>query len=140
MNHFIMKKIVFLIALSFVFFSCDVSEEQNYTYEINPVYQVIMPTEFAKDSVTNITVKYKRPSSCHLFSKFYYESYGFERKVAIENIKVEQDNCQTDNETVLEMPLKFLPNAIGTYHFKFWTGTDTQGVDHYLEYDVVVDH
>jgi hypothetical protein len=135
-----MKKIVFLIAFSFVLFSCDVSEEQAYSYEINPVYQVIMPTEFAKDSVTNITVKYKRPSSCHLFSDFYYESFEFVRTVAIESIKVEQDNCQTDNQTILEMPLPFLPKSIGTYHFKFWTGTDVQGVDNYLEYDVVVDH
>jgi hypothetical protein len=135
-----MKKIIFLIAFSLILFSCDVSDEQTYSYEINPVFQVVMPTEFAKDSVTNITVKYKRPSSCHLFSDFYFESFGFVRTVAIENIKVAQDNCQTDNQTVLEMPLPFKPKSIGTYHFKFWTGTDAQSIDQYLEYDVIVDH
>lgn len=135
-----MKKILFLLLVSSLLFSCEVSDDQNYSYEINPVFQVIMPTEFAKDSVTNITVKYKRPSSCHLFSKFYFESNGFVRNVAVENIKVEQDNCQTDNQTVLEMPLPFLPKTLGTYHFKFWTGANEQGVDNYLEYDVVVDH
>ena len=135
-----MKKIVFLIALGLTIISCDANQEETYSYEINPVSSVVMPTEFAADSITNITVKYKRPSSCHIFNKFYYDAEGFNRTIAIENLKVNQSNCQTDGVTTLEVPLKFNPIATGIYHFRFWTGADTQGVDQYLEYDVVVDH
>jgi hypothetical protein len=135
-----MKKIVFLIALGFCINSCDTTEETTYSYEVNPVFQVDMPTQFATDSITKINIQYKRPSSCHIFDKFYYEADGYDRIVAVETIKVNQSNCQTDNETIVEMPLKFKPIAEGTFHFKFWTGKDAQGVDQYLEYDVVVDH
>lgn len=135
-----MKKIVFLIALGLTIISCDVTEDQTYSYEVSPVLQVTMPTAFKKDSITEIPIKYKRPTTCNLFNNFYYEATGFDRLVAVETIKVNQDNCQVDTETVYEMPLKFKPSVLGTYHFKFWTGPDTQGVDQYLEYDVVVDH
>jgi hypothetical protein len=135
-----MKKLFLLILISFTIFSCEVNEDQAYSYEINPVHQVIMPTEFAKDSTTNITVIYKRPSSCHLFNKFYYESFDFNRTVAIESLIVRQDNCVIDNQTDIELNLPFQPKSLGTYHFKFWTGKNVQGVNQFIEYDVVVDH
>lgn len=135
-----MRKIVFLIVLGLTIISCDVNQDETYTYEVNPVFGVVMPTAFKKDSITEIPVKYKRPSTCHIFKNFYYEVTDFNRTVAIETIKVNQDNCQVDTETVYESPLRFKPTVLGTYHFKFWTGQDTQGVDQYLEYNVVVDH
>ncbi len=135
-----MKKIVFLIVLGFTIISCEVNQEDVYTYEVNPVFGVEMPSEYKKDSITNISVSYKRPSSCHMFFDFYYEIEGSNRIVAIQTVKVSQDNCQVDTETTYNKFLKFKPVELGTYHFKFWTGTDTQGVDQYIEHDVVVDH
>jgi hypothetical protein len=135
-----MKKIVFLIMFGLTIISCDVDQEETYTYEVNPVYAVDMPTAFRKDSITNIPVSFKRPSTCHLFTDFYYEIEGLNRNVAIQTIKVNQDNCQVDTENIYNRFLKFKPAELATYHFKFWTGTNTQGVDQYIEYDVVVDH
>ncbi len=99
-----------------------------------------MPSKFAKDSITNIPVKYLSPSTCHVFNNFYYDAYQFDRIVAIETVKLNQNNCQADNETVVEVQLKFRPVTLGTYHFKFWTGENDLGEDQYLEYNVVVDH
>jgi hypothetical protein len=135
-----MKKIVFLITLGLLVISCDVTPDETYSYEVSPVFEIVMPTAFKKDSITEIPVKYKRPSTCNLFNKFYYESEGFDRYIAIETLKVNQDNCQVDTQTIYEVPLKFKPVELGTYHLKFWTGPDAQGVDQYLTYDVVVDH
>lgn len=123
------------------FYSCSIpNDEENFTYEVNPVYSVTMPTKFAVDSITVIPVKYKRPSSCHFFENFYYNPVDFTRTVAIGMLVSTSGTCQTDNTTIIEVPLKFRPNFEGTYHFKFWTGTDTNGVEQFQVCDVVVDH
>lgn len=135
-----MKRII-LTGLVLAFYSCSVpNDEENFRYEVNPVYQVTMPTKFAVDSVTIIPVKYKRPSSCHFFNDFYYNPVDFTRTVAIGMIVSTSGNCQTDNTTIIEVPLKFSPKIIGTYHFKFWIGNDANGVEQFSEHDVVVDH
>lgn len=135
-----MKKIIFLIVLGLTIQSCDVNQEETYTYEVNPVFAVDMPTAYKKDSITNIPVSFKRPSTCHIIGDFYYEIEGQDRIVAIQTIKVYKDNCQVDTETTYDKFLKFKPAETGTYHFKFWIGVDAQGVDQYIEHDVVVDH
>jgi len=135
-----MKRII-LIGLVLGFYSCSIpNDEENFKYEVDPVYQVTMPTKFAVDSVTIIPVKYKRPSSCHFFNDFYYNPVDFTRTVAIGMLVSTSGNCQTDNTTIIEVPLKFRPNLEGTYHFKFWTGTNLSGVEQFQECDVVVDH
>ena len=136
-----MKRIFLLLTFALAMNSCDVpNEEDGYTFEIDPVFQVDMPVKYAVDSLTTIPVRYKRPSSCHFFNDFNYYAEGFNRTVAIEMLVSNADNCQTDNETVVEVPLKFRPIGEGTYHFKFWTGKNSAGVDQFLEYDAIVDH
>ncbi|MES2747173.1 MAG: hypothetical protein V4648_02275 [Bacteroidota bacterium] len=136
-----MKKIILFIALGLFFTSCDLGDEEpNYTLEILPISEVTMPTAFAKDSITEIPLKYIRPTSCHFFDDFYYEKINFQRTVAIYCAKANLDNCQNDNVTVIEVPLRFKPTELGTYHFKFWTGENSLGANQFLEYDVVVDH
>ncbi len=135
-----MKKLICLLTFVLVLTSCSVSEDQTYSYEITPISTVTMATKYAADSTSVINVKYLRPSSCHLFNDFYYKKDVFNRTVAIETLRVNQDNCQADGVTVVEKQLKFTPVATGTYHFKFFTGTNTAGVDQYLEYDALVDH
>lgn len=137
-----MKKLILFIALGVFFSSCDIGSDDttNYAFDLVPVSSVTMPATFAKDSTTNIPVKYIRPSNCHLFDSFYYEKDGFTRTVAINCVRFLQDNCQTDNATEIEVNLPFRPIELGTYHFKFYTGRDSSNVAQFLEYDVVVDH
>lgn len=136
-----MKKYLLLFTLSFSLFSCSTNEEESFSFEILPVSQdVVMPTAFAKDSVTEIPVKYIRPTSCHFFDGFYYDREDFTRTVAIYTNKINQEGCQIDNATEVTVTLKFKPTYLGTYHFKFWKGENAQGVDEFFEHDVVVDH
>lgn len=136
-----MKKIIFLFLIALGITSCSLQGDQpNFEYHLLPVTDVVVPNKYAVDSITNITLKYKRPTSCYYFNNFYYKPEGFTRVVAIEAVKSLQNDCTVDNETIYEVNLKFKPIAQGTYHFKFWTGTNSSGVDEFLEYDVEVDH
>ena len=136
----IMKKILTLFIILITLSACSLNEEQTYTTELVPVAEVNFPTKFATDSITYIPMKYIKPTSCHLFNGIFYEATGLTRVVAIETIKVNQDNCQADNVTVTEINLKFKPIAEGIYHFKFFSGINTQGQDTFLEFDATVDH
>lgn len=134
-----MKRIASAIALCLLIVSCT-PEGDTYSLEILPVAKVEMETAFAKDSVTEISVKYLRPSNCHFYEDFYYERIEFTRIVAIYNAKLNKDNCQSVANDTVTVPLKFKPTQLGTYTFKFWKGTNNAGEDEYFEYDAVVNH
>ncbi|RAR72828.1 hypothetical protein [Flavobacterium aciduliphilum] len=135
-----MRTLFLVITLSFLLFSCSKhDDDSNQTLETIPVSQVDMPTKFAKDSITEIPLSYIRPTVCHSFYDFYYYRDGNTRTVAIITLNQNTGNCPV-SQTTYTIPLKFKPIALGTYHFKFWIGTDSQGVDQYAEYDAVVNH
>ena len=71
-----MKRIASAIALCLLIVSCT-PEGDTYTLEILPVAKVETETAFAKDSVTEISVKYLRPSNCHFYEDFYFFCYFF---------------------------------------------------------------
>lgn len=99
-----------------------------------------MPTAYRVDSVTTIPVTYILPTPCHVFSNFYYNSIGNERTVAVYCIKNDPNNCNPVTNYETTVPLNFKPKDLGTYHFRFWTGINDEGVDQYIEHEVVVDH
>jgi len=136
-----MKKILLttILALVFVFTSCDIYEDEPIYIQVSAVSEVVNPNQYAKDSITEIPVKYKLPSQCHVFRQFYYEAHDFNRLVAIESLKTGNNTCPQDEELRTAV-LRFKPTSLGTYHFKFWLGEDAQGVDQFIEFDAVVDH
>lgn len=135
-----MKRILLILSISFLISSCDISYgEPEQTLETLPVSLVEMPTKFAVDSITQIPVSYIRPTVCHGFYDFYYLREGMTRTVAVVAFKLNNESCPVSQITYTA-PLKFKPTAIGTYHFKFWTGRTVQGVDQYAEYDAIVNH
>lgn len=136
-----MKKILLttILALVFVFTSCDIYEDEPIYIQVSAITEVTNPNQYAKDSITEIPVKFKLPSQCHVFRKFYYEALDFNRLVAIESLKSGDNICAQDEELKTAV-LRFKPTSLGTYHFKFWLGEDAQGVDQFIEFDAVVDH
>ncbi len=137
-----MKKLFLFMALGLVFSSCtiDGNDTEDYTFNLVPVSSVDMPVAFAKDSITNIPVKYLRPTSCDFFNGFYYEKDGYERTVAVYCARLVQNNCQTDNVTEMTVNLPFKPGILGVYHFKFLTGNPSSINPQFIEFDVTVDH
>lgn len=117
--------------------SCSVGDDANSEFVVLPVDGVIMPNKYKVDSVSVITVKYRRPTNCHIFNGLYYDINSNTRTVAVNAVKLAQNNCPDDSETLFEVPLNFRPTADGAYVFKFWIG-DVNGVEQYLSYDVEV--
>jgi hypothetical protein len=136
----VMKKVILLFVLGLFINSCSDEPQESYEFYLMPVYQVSMPTSCSLNNVSNIIVKYRRPSTCHNFNGFKYESSGFTRTVSIELVKVIKETCLTDGQSVVEIMLPFKPTELGTYHFKFWSGTSIQGEEQYIEHDIEVNY
>ena len=134
----VMKRIVLLFVLGLFINSCSDEPQDSYEFYILPVYEVTMPETFSLNTISNIIVKYKRPSNCHFFNGFNYKTNGFTRTVSVEAAKIVKENCINDGESIVSQTLQFKPTEIGTYHFKFWTGLSLQGEDQYIEHYIEV--
>jgi hypothetical protein len=136
-----MKKVFIALLISLTFFSCSLNDDlQSVNLEIVAIQNVEMPTAYKVDSITQIPISYVLPTSCHEFSNFYYNSIGNERTVAVYCVKNNNQNCIPSPNYEITVPLNFKPKNTGNYHFRFWTGVNENGVDQYIEHEVVVDH
>lgn len=134
-----MKKLIVLLSLFFSLSSCNVDDEPNNEFVLLPVEDVVMPAEFHVDEINPIVVKYRRPTTCHLYNGLYYDVEGYNRTVAVSFVKLNEKNCvDAIEEGPYEVNLNFKPTEATTYHFKFWVGVDDNGIDEFLEYDVEV--
>ncbi|RZJ31968.1 MAG: hypothetical protein EOO48_00480 [Flavobacterium sp.] len=136
-----MKKIILLVLGAFSIISCDLgSGEANAEFVLAPVQDVTMPATYKVDSVSVITVRYKRPDDCHIFNGYYYNPEGMTRTCAIEFAHLtNQSNCVADEE-VYEVPLNFRPVTAGIYTFRFWDGTNPDGSQHFFEAEADVNY
>ena len=133
-----MKKLILLLLIAITISSCSVGDGPDRSYFLLPVEEVTMPASYTVGNISQIMVKYRRPTQCHIFNGFYYKVEENVRTVAIQAVKLNQNNCPSDTESIYEIPLDFKPTAAGNYTFKFWIGADDNGVDQYLVYDVEV--
>jgi hypothetical protein len=135
-----MKRLFLVLIISLSLFACSLDGDKNFNLDIVPINAVEMPTAFRVDSVTQIPISYIRPTACHEFSNFYYNTIGNERTVAIYCSRNVNQNCTPSTDYEITVPLNFKPKDIGTYHFRFWSGVNDEGVDQYIEHEVIVDH
>ena len=136
-----MKKILLLLTISFTLLSCGIEDNQYEYLSIVPVKSVEMPTAYKVDSITQIPISYLKPTPCHQFSNFYYNSIGNERTVAIYCVANNTQDCAPNTDYITTVPLNFKPNHAGIYKFRFWTGVNvTSGVDEYIEHEITVNN
>jgi hypothetical protein len=140
MKELTMKKIILVAAAAFAVASCNLSDDGDTNhYELGPVKDVTMASAYKVDSISEIIIRYKRPSQCDYLSGYYYEAQGMTRVCAMEYLKTDHSDCPADTVTY-QVPLKFKPRSIGTYTFKFWDGNNDDGTEHFFVADAVVDH
>ena len=132
-----MKKIIVLVGLLFLFHSCQL-DENNFSVEILPVHNVEIPTEFVLGEVYPITMEYYRPSNCHSPYGVYYEKDLNVRTCAVQNLVEERGNCAPLENILVRETFNFQVTNTGNYIFKFWTGTDANGDDTFITYDIPV--
>lgn len=128
-----MKKLLLLIAFGFLINSCSKDNHDDYSEpyqgEVLPVVSYVMPTTYAVNTVSTMTLRYKIPTTCYAYNGFYYAKDGLTRTVGINAINYDNRNCQPDGTNVYEASLNFKPVLSGTYTFKFYKGKDAAGVD-----------
>lgn len=132
-----MKKLILLVSILFLFNSCQL-DENNFSIEILPVHNVEIPSEFVLGEVYQITMEYYRPSNCHSPYGVYYEKDLNVRTCAVQNLVEERGNCAPVENILVRETFNFHVTNTGNYVFKFWTGTDDNGEDTFLIYDVPV--
>ena len=132
-----MKKLILLVSILFLFNSCQL-DENNFSVEILPVHNVEIPAEFVLGEVYQITMEYYRPSNCHSPYGVYYEKDLNVRTCAVQNLVEERGNCAPVENILVRETFNFHVTNTGNYIFKFWTGTDDNGDDTFITYDIPV--
>lgn len=131
-----MKRILIVIFLSFIVNSCSVGSSETSENVLLPIQSVVLPNAMTVDVISQIVVKYTRPTDCYIFNGYSLNSDGFTNFVAVKAVKLSQSNCLPDNENLFEVTLLYKPTVSGVYTFKFWTGKDTNGNDTFLSYEI----
>lgn len=134
-----MKKLLFFFLLAITVVSCSVSDDSGAQEFMLPVEDATVPETLILGQNASIQVKYRRPTDCHIFNGFYIDSDGFTQTVSVRALKFSEENCMDDTANLYEAPLNFIPGVAGTYHFRFWTGNDTNGAPIFLEFESVVE-
>jgi hypothetical protein len=137
-----MKKTLLFFVFALVLNSCSKDDHRQdevvYNGEVLPVVSYVMPTTYAVDVVSTITLRYKIPTTCYAYDGIYYDRNGMTRTVGIATYQYNRSGCQTDGLNIYEASLNFKPALSGTYNFKFFTGTNSAGVDQFALETVVV--
>ena len=121
--------------------SCDISDDSvPFTTEFVPIESVTIPSEFVLGQTYPMQLTYFKPSTCHSFYNFYYDTDGHTRTIGVLNLRYQRDNCETlpqeGNEEVVSFD--FRVTQTGTYIFKFYQGKDENGTDSYYIVEVPV--
>jgi hypothetical protein len=132
-----MKKIIIVLGFALLLMSCNISDDRGTSFFASTIDGVTMPSAFKVDSTSQILVRYKRPSDCHIFNGFYHEAEQFTHKIAVRFVKMDYSSCEAD-QTVYEVPFHFKPAASGTYLLRFWNHRDANGMDTYIEEQAIV--
>ncbi|MFN7045683.1 MAG: hypothetical protein ACK4M1_10855 [Flavobacterium sp.] len=134
-----MKKFFLILSVLFVLSSCNLDDEPKSEYVLMPVESVEMPASgFNINEVNYIKIRYRRPTTCHLFDNFYVDKDGYTSTIAIRAVKLNENNCEdASEEGPYEIEFAFKPTTLETYTLKFWTGTNDQGENQYIIEEVV---
>lgn len=133
-----MRKIILVVLVAFGVVSCSLDGSEQAEFILAPIQDVTMATSYKVDSISVITVRYKRPDDCHIFNGYYYYPQGMTRTCAVEFVHLtDQSDCMPDDD-VYEIPLNFKPAVPGVYLFRFWDGNDADGSQHYFEAEAEV--
>jgi ABC-type uncharacterized transport system auxiliary subunit len=132
------KKITVLCLLAVFVSSCLNDNEHNFTYELLPIDEAIVPASFIFGQKDTITIKYTLKNSCYHFDNLYYEYQNTARVVAVSTFVSLEDACA---EIISQKEYKFAVNVTQQedYVFKFWKGTDSNGENIFEEIIVSVD-
>lgn len=133
-----MKKIVLFLVLITSIMGCSLNDPDTYSYQILPVESYTIPDSFTLGETYEITLKYQKPTSCHLFQSIYYEKELNTRIVAIQTALKDNQTCSQVLPPLSEVTFNFYVTNTGSYIFKFYKGQDIDGEDVFEEVEIPV--
>lgn len=134
-----MKKLILLLVTITLFSSCLPDDEGSQVrLELLPIESVEIPQEFALGHTYTITVRYLKPTDCHVYDGIYYERDLNIRTFAVRNAVTINGACLPLSNTIEEQSFDFYVTSNGSYIFKFWQGVNEEGENVYLEYEIPV--
>jgi len=138
-----MKKILTLLAALFIMVSCSLDNDvKEFQLEFLPILSVEVPEHVSPGQSSNFTVFYKRPTDCYFANGFDYQADGAIRTVALQSIVIEDSDCLSlENTEAEQISFQFDCPPVYSYDaylFKFYQGTDTSGIEQFLEIEVPV--
>ncbi|QLG45315.1 hypothetical protein [Costertonia aggregata] len=137
-----MKRIFICCAIFLALFlsSCDLDDDTvNFHFTSLQAVSANVPDSFDLNETYEIEVTYLRPDECTFFEGFDVNRTETTTRnvVVIGSVLTDQDECA---EVSQEITASFRFQVIypETYLFRFWTGTDENGEERYLEIEVPV--
>lgn len=136
-----MKKIFLILFVTLMALSCTVEDgnKKYYYYEILPIDSFEIPESFELGKVYTLSVFYKKPNDCHENAALYYEKNDSIRIIAIQSQVIDKNNCiPFVDEEATKGTFEFEATGYDSYIFKFFKGTDENGVDTFEEVTIPV--
>lgn len=134
-----MKKWLVMSLCLIGIWSCSLSDDValQYRYEFLPIESYDFPDHFIFGQTYNLNFYYKRPTTCHSYSGFYFESDENIRTIAIHSLVVNRNDCQpfADDSPLSIAPMNFRVIQHGQYVFKLYKGKD---IDENIIYEEVI--
>lgn len=134
-----MKKIVLLLLAVFAVSSCSLDDggENDYYFEVLPVDSFEIPESFVQGRIHPMKIFYKLPTNCHQVTGFYYAKEGNTRIVGIQSRVLYADYClPLETQELDSLTFNFEAGTEDSYIFKFYKGTDEQGIDTFEEVEI----
>jgi hypothetical protein len=134
-----MKKWLVLSLCLIGIWSCSMSDDVviQYRYEFLPVESYDFPDHFIFGQTYTLNFYYRKPTTCHNYSGFYFETDENTRTVAIHSLVLNSANCQpiADDAPPSIAPMSFRVVQHGQYIFKLYKGKDN---DENIIYEEVI--
>lgn len=138
-----MKKILVLLGMICLLVSCSMEEDRvKFDIAFLPAVSVEVPEYMQPGQTYDFRIKYSRPTDCYYFDGFYYESDGDAHVVAVQALVIRDANCESleslaPEEGTFQVTCSPLYNG-DSYHFKFYTGENAQGVQEFMNVEIPV--
>lgn len=140
MKRFLIYLLV--IPLFTVLQGCDLDDDgARYYFETLEILSADFPESFEQGQIYRVDVTMVRPSNCHFFEGFDFFRTGdtnTERTVYAIGSVLDQNDCTELTEETITAYFDFEVLFSDTYVFKLYAGTDENGEDQFLIYEVPV--
>ena len=135
-----MKKFIVLFAMLGLLASCslDDNNSDSYSYHVLPVASYIVPANFKLGQTYEITLKYQKPTACYVFEGIYFSKNLNTRTIAVQASVNDDQICTQEVPALSETKFNFNVTSTGSYIFKFYKGTDTDGKDIFEDVEIPV--